>query len=202
MSAEGVIDLQSPYSVAETVGRLQALLLAKGMKIFARIDQAAEAVSVGLTIRPTILILFGNPKAGTPLMEQFPSLAIDLPFESARVGIGGGEGFSQLHEPRFFAGAASFADGAVCAVAGVDGGDVEIVSASVVAAVYDRRGFTHAHLLSLGGHRPPLQLHLSFSSTAEFGTRFFLVEFALPAGDDDAGEAVTEDVDRGCAPCP
>ena len=82
MSAQGVIDLVSPYSVPETADRLQNLLLAKGMKIFARIDQAAEAVSVGMTLRPTILLLFGNPKAGTPLMEQFPSLAIDLPLKA------------------------------------------------------------------------------------------------------------------------
>ena len=82
MNAEGVVDLPSPYSAAETVGRLQALLLAKGMKIFARIDQAAEAVAVGLTLRPTILIIFGSPKAGTPLMEKFPSLAIDLPLKA------------------------------------------------------------------------------------------------------------------------
>jgi uncharacterized protein (DUF302 family) len=82
MNAEGVIDLPSPYSVAETADRLQNLLLAKGMKIFARIDQAAEAASVGMALRPTILLLFGNPKAGTPLMEQFPSLAIDLPLRA------------------------------------------------------------------------------------------------------------------------
>jgi len=82
MNAEGVIDLPSPYPVPETADRLQSLLLAKGMKIFARIDQAAEAASVGMTLRPTILLLFGNPKAGTPLMEQFPSLAIDLPLKA------------------------------------------------------------------------------------------------------------------------
>ena len=82
MSAEGAIDLTSPYPVAETADRLQNLLLAKGMKIFARVDQAAEAASVGMTLRPTILLLFGNPKAGTPLMEQFPSLAIDLPLKA------------------------------------------------------------------------------------------------------------------------
>jgi uncharacterized protein (DUF302 family) len=82
MNADGVIDLPSPYPVAETADRLQNLLLAKGMKIFARIDQAAEAASVGMTLRPTILLLFGNPKAGTPLMEQFPSLAIDLPLKA------------------------------------------------------------------------------------------------------------------------
>src|SRR5271170_870631 len=82
MNAEGVVDLPSPYSVAETADRLQNLLLAKGMKIFARIDQAAEAASVGMALRPTILLLFGNPKAGTPLMEQFPSLAVDLPLRA------------------------------------------------------------------------------------------------------------------------
>lgn len=82
MNSEGVIDLPSPYSVSETTDRLQTLLLAKGMKIFARIDQAAEAASVGMTLRPTILLLFGSPKAGTPLMDQFPSLAIDLPLKA------------------------------------------------------------------------------------------------------------------------
>src|ERR1700685_3312745 len=82
MNAEGIIDLPSPYSVPETADRLQNLLVAKGMKIFARIDQAAEAAAVGMALRPTVLLLFGNPKAGTPLMEQFPSLAIDLPLRA------------------------------------------------------------------------------------------------------------------------
>ena len=82
MNSEGVIDLPSPYSVVETADRLQNVLLAKGMKIFGRIDQAAEAALVGMTLRPTILLLFGNPKAGTPLMDQFPSLAIDLPLKA------------------------------------------------------------------------------------------------------------------------
>ena len=82
MNAEGVIDLASPYPVAETADKLQSFLAAKGMKIFARIDQATEAASVGMTLRPTILLLFGNPRAGTPLMDQFPSLAIDLPLKA------------------------------------------------------------------------------------------------------------------------
>jgi uncharacterized protein (DUF302 family) len=82
MSAEGIIDVPSPYSVPETADRLERLLIAKGMKIFARIDQAAEAAAVGMTLRPTLLLLFGNPQAGTPLMEQFPSLAMDLPLKA------------------------------------------------------------------------------------------------------------------------
>jgi uncharacterized protein (DUF302 family) len=79
-------------SVAETVDRLESLLKAKGIKVFARIDQAAEAKAVGLTMRPMILSIFGDPKAGTPLMTQYPSLAIDLPlkalvWESAEGGV-------------------------------------------------------------------------------------------------------------------
>jgi uncharacterized protein (DUF302 family) len=73
------MDLLSPHSAQETANLLEAFLTSKGMKIFARIDQAAEAAAVGLELRPTILIFFGNPKGGTPLMQQFPNLALDLP---------------------------------------------------------------------------------------------------------------------------
>jgi uncharacterized protein (DUF302 family) len=100
MNAEGVIDLPSPYPVAETADRLQNLLLAKGMKIFARIDQAAEAAAVGMSLRPTILLLFGNPKAGTPLMDQFPSLAIDLPFK-ALIWEASGEVYLSFTSPEY-----------------------------------------------------------------------------------------------------
>ena len=73
------MELISSHSPEQTADRLESFLAAKGMKIFARIDQAAEAAAVGLKLRPTILILFGNPKSGTPLMDQFPELALDLP---------------------------------------------------------------------------------------------------------------------------
>lgn len=76
------LDFQSPQNAAQTADRLEALLQGHGMKIFARIDQAAEARAVGLALRPTILLLFGNPKGGTPLMEQFPLLALDLPLKA------------------------------------------------------------------------------------------------------------------------
>ncbi len=68
------MDFLSTHSAQETASLLEAFFSSKGMKIFARIDQAAEAAAVGLELRPTILILFGNPKAGTPLMQQFPNL--------------------------------------------------------------------------------------------------------------------------------
>ena len=78
----GIIDLPSSHSVPETVDRLESLLKAKGMKIFARIDQAAEAGAVGLTMQPMVLLIFGDPAAGTPLMKRYPSLAMDLPLKA------------------------------------------------------------------------------------------------------------------------
>ena len=76
------MDLISPHPSQQTADLLASFLSGKGMKIFARIDQAAEAAAVGMTLRPTILLLFGNPKAGTPLMEQYPELALELPLKA------------------------------------------------------------------------------------------------------------------------
>jgi uncharacterized protein (DUF302 family) len=76
------MDLISTHPPQETVDLLESFLSDKGMKIFARIDQAAEAAAVGLELRPTILLLFGNPMAGTPLMVQYPNLALDLPLKA------------------------------------------------------------------------------------------------------------------------
>lgn len=69
----------SPYPVAETVDRLEAAIRQAGNTVFARIDHAAGARGAGLEMAPTVVIIFGNPKAGTPLMKAAPSLAIDLP---------------------------------------------------------------------------------------------------------------------------
>ncbi len=82
MTSSGIVDISSGHSVADTADRLEALLKAKGVKIFSRIDQAAEAKAVGLIMRPTVLLIFGDPKTGTPLMNRYPSLAIDLPLKA------------------------------------------------------------------------------------------------------------------------
>ena len=82
MNPNGIIDLPCRNSAADTVGRLEALLQSKGLKIFSRIDQAAEARAVGLTMPPTVLLIFGDPKAGTPLMNRYPSVALDLPLKA------------------------------------------------------------------------------------------------------------------------
>jgi uncharacterized protein (DUF302 family) len=80
--AAGIIDLVCTHSVPDTVERLEAALTARGIKVFAQIDQAEEARAVGLTLLPTVLVIFGDPKAGTPLMNQHPSLAVDLPLKA------------------------------------------------------------------------------------------------------------------------
>ena len=82
MNATGIIDLACKQTVAETIERLEKLLHAKGITIFARINQAAEAETAGLIMRPMVLLIFGDPKAGTPLMNQYPSLAMDLPLKA------------------------------------------------------------------------------------------------------------------------
>jgi len=71
----------SPYPVAETLDRLETLLGEKGVRVFARIDHAAEAKAAGLELRPMQLLIFGNPKAGTPLMQTAPSIGLDLPMK-------------------------------------------------------------------------------------------------------------------------
>jgi len=80
--ASGVIDVSSRYSVPETLARLQAILKEKGVAVFALIDHSGEAAKVGLSMRPTQLLIFGSPKAGTPLMVAAPRVAIDLPLKA------------------------------------------------------------------------------------------------------------------------
>lgn len=78
---EGIRTLVSRYSVEATVARLQSLLHDKGIKLFCAVDHSGEANSAGLTMRPTKLLIFGSPKAGTPLMLAAPSTALDLPLK-------------------------------------------------------------------------------------------------------------------------
>jgi uncharacterized protein (DUF302 family) len=72
----------SKYSVPETIDRIERAITAKGMRIFARIDHGGEAKKVGLDMRPTELLIFGNPKGGTALMVARPTAAIDLPMKA------------------------------------------------------------------------------------------------------------------------
>lgn len=77
----GIVTIPTHQSVDETVRKLEAILQAKGVKLFALIDHSGEAAKVGMLMRPTKLLVFGSPKAGTPLMISSPSVAIDLPLK-------------------------------------------------------------------------------------------------------------------------
>ncbi|MFZ0138856.1 MAG: DUF302 domain-containing protein [Candidatus Sulfotelmatobacter sp.] len=77
----GIIDTPSNHSVEQTVEKLKGILQAKGVTLFALVDHSGEAAKVGMKMPPTQLLIFGSPKAGTPLMLAAPSVAIDLPLK-------------------------------------------------------------------------------------------------------------------------
>ena len=79
---QGLIHLGSSHSVEDTLQRLESLLTEKGIKIFTVVDHSGEAAKAGLQMRPTKLVIFGNPKGGTPLMQASPTVAIDLPLKA------------------------------------------------------------------------------------------------------------------------
>ena len=78
----GMVHLGSPYSVSETLKRLDSLLESRGITVFARVDHSGEAEKVGMKMHPAQLVLFGSPKEGTPAMLASPTLAIDLPLKT------------------------------------------------------------------------------------------------------------------------
>ncbi|MEZ8583650.1 DUF302 domain-containing protein [Vibrio cyclitrophicus] len=78
-ASDGLIKYQSNYSVKETADRFESIAKSKGLTLFARIDHQKNASSVDLELRPTEVIIFGNPKVGTPLMQCQQDVAIDLP---------------------------------------------------------------------------------------------------------------------------
>jgi uncharacterized protein (DUF302 family) len=82
MPGNGLLQVASKYRVDETVKRLESVLAEFGVRVFAVIDHSGEAEKVGMKMRPTKVVIFGNPKGGTPLMIAAPSLAIDLPLKA------------------------------------------------------------------------------------------------------------------------
>jgi uncharacterized protein (DUF302 family) len=82
MAADGLTTIQSANGPKETMNKLEVEVKAKGMTVFARIDHAAGAAQVGLPLRPTELLIFGNAKGGTPLMQSMQMIGIDLPLKA------------------------------------------------------------------------------------------------------------------------
>jgi uncharacterized protein (DUF302 family) len=100
---DGLTTIRSRFGPKETMDRLQAEIRAKGMMVFARIDHAAGAAEVGLTLRPTELIIFGNARGGTPLMECMQTVGIDLPLKALVWEDAGGETWLSYNEPSWIA---------------------------------------------------------------------------------------------------
>jgi uncharacterized protein (DUF302 family) len=97
----GIVDVPSNHSVDETVEKLKNILQAKGVTLFAIIDHSGEAAKVGMKMPPTKLLIFGNPKAGTPLMLAAPSIAIDLPLKILVWEDGQGKVWISYNDPEY-----------------------------------------------------------------------------------------------------
>ena len=82
MAVDGLISKRSSFGPEETMKRLEAEVKAKGLTVFAHVDHAAGAAAVGLPLRPTVLLIFGNAKGGTPLMQSAQTIGIDLPLKA------------------------------------------------------------------------------------------------------------------------
>lgn len=102
-ATDGLISVKSPYPVGQTIDRLQAGAEQHGLKVFARIDHAAGATSVGKTLRPTELLVFGNPQGGTPLMECAQSAGIDLPLKALAWQDESGQVWLGYNDPAYLA---------------------------------------------------------------------------------------------------
>ncbi|MBV9744561.1 MAG: DUF302 domain-containing protein [Acidobacteriia bacterium] len=102
-SNNGIVTIPVSHSVDQTVDKLEGILRAKGVKLFALVDHSGEAEKMGMTMPPTKLLIFGNPKAGTPLMLASPSIAIDLPLKILVWEDAGGKVWISYNAPAYLA---------------------------------------------------------------------------------------------------
>jgi uncharacterized protein (DUF302 family) len=98
---QGIVRIPSRHSVSETITRLQALLEEHGIKVFALIDFSGDAARAGLTMRPEQMLIFGNPKAGTPLMVAAPAVGLDLPLKALVWQDSDGKTWMAYNEPKY-----------------------------------------------------------------------------------------------------
>jgi uncharacterized protein (DUF302 family) len=103
MAAAGLISVASAFGPKETAERLEAAINAKGLTLFARIDHAAGAKAVGMDLRPTEVLIFGNAKGGTPLMQAEQSIGIDLPLKALVWQDAAGKTWLSYNDPAWIA---------------------------------------------------------------------------------------------------
>jgi len=100
-TSSGIIDVPSNHAVEQTVERLKNILQSKGVTLFALVDHSGEAEKVGMKMRPTKLLIFGSPRAGTPLMLAAPRVAIDLPLKILVWEDGNGKVWVSYNSPEY-----------------------------------------------------------------------------------------------------
>ena len=103
MTDNGLITIASQHAVKATIDRLESAAKSKGLSIFARVDHAAGAASVGLPLRPTELLIFGNARGGTPLMQLAQTTGIDLPLKALAWEDAGGKTWLSYNDPAWLA---------------------------------------------------------------------------------------------------
>jgi uncharacterized protein (DUF302 family) len=121
MSENGLITIASARNVQETIDRVEAIVRAKGLTVFARVDHAAGAKEVGLALRPTLLLIFGNARGGTPLMQAKQQAGIDLPLKALAWQDSAGKTWLSYNDPHWIAqrhGLGQEADPTVMALSG------------------------------------------------------------------------------------
>jgi uncharacterized protein (DUF302 family) len=119
MAVGGLITLPGSHGPKETMNRFEAEVKARGMTVFARIDHAAGAAAVGLPLRPTELLIFGNAKGGTPLMQSVQTVGIDLPLKALVWQDEAGKTWLSYNDPGWLAKRHGYqVDAAVSAMAG------------------------------------------------------------------------------------
>jgi uncharacterized protein (DUF302 family) len=104
MATDGLVTLSSGFGVKETADRLAAEITARGLSLFARIDHAAGAAAVGLDLRPTEVLIFGNARGGTPLMQASQTIGIDLPLKALVFEDAAGNVWLSYNDPHRLAG--------------------------------------------------------------------------------------------------
>lgn len=103
MTVQGLTTIKSSHAPRETMNRLEAAVIAKGLTVFARIDHAEGASAVGLSLRPTEVLIFGNAKGGTPLMQAVQTIGIDLPLKALVWQDEAGETWLSWNDPAWLA---------------------------------------------------------------------------------------------------
>lgn len=102
-AADGLISVESPYSAEATMNKLEDVVKSKGLNVFARIDHAAGAKKAGMALRPTELLIFGNPQGGTPFMKCAQSVGIDLPLKALVWEDNSGQVWLGYNDPKYLA---------------------------------------------------------------------------------------------------